>query len=552
MAGTPEDAKQAALSDAWGLVHGEAKRLEETGIGALFASDGERFDRLSATHEDLLVDFSKERLDEAALDALIRLAGTAGVEDRRAAMLAGQPVNLTEGRAVLHTALRAGPDARVLVDGEDVMPTVRAVLDRFLDFAEDVRSGTYRSASGNAFTDVVNIGIGGSDLGPAMAARALAPDADGPRLHFVSNVDGSHLADTLKRLDPKTTLFIVASKTFTTQETMTNARSARAWLEAALPADAGKHFAAVSTNLAATKAFGIDDARVFGFWDWVGGRYSVWSAIGLPLAIAIGADGFRAFLAGARDMDAHFASAPLRRNLPVLLALIGIWRRNALGLPTVALIPYDQRLDRFAAYVQQLDMESNGKRVTREGVPVTRATGPIIWGEPGTNAQHSFFQLLHQGTDVIPVDFIASASARDGLPGHQSLLLANCLAQARALAFGRSEEEVRKLMRAQGRSPAEIDKLAPHRTFPGNRPSTVILQSELNPFTLGRLIALFEHKVFVQGAIWNVNSYDQWGVELGKEFAGSLGPLVAGEASDTSGLDASTIGLLGYLSSSKD
>ncbi|WP_260513640.1 glucose-6-phosphate isomerase [Stappia sediminis] len=547
MAGTPQDARQAALSDAWSLVHGEASRLRPIHLSGLFAEDDKRFERLSATLDDLLIDYSKEKLDEAALDALIALAQAADVEVRREAMFSGEPINLTEGRAVLHTALRAGADAKVMVDGEDVMPKVRETLDRFLAFAEDVRSGKYAAADGKPFTDVVNIGIGGSDLGPAMAVRALAPDADGPRLHFVSNVDGAHLADTVKTLDPARTLFIVASKTFTTLETMTNARSARAWVEAKLGQDAGKHFAAVSTNLDATADFGIDEARVFGFWDWVGGRYSIWSSIGLPLAIAIGAEGFRKFLAGAEAMDRHFREAPLSENLPVLLALVGIWRRNALDLPTVALIPYDQRLDRFAAYVQQLDMESNGKRVTHEGEPPHSETGPIIWGEPGTNAQHSFFQLLHQGTDVIPVDFMAAVNARNGMEGHHNLLLANCLAQARALAFGRSEEDVRAAMAKKGASAEEIDKLAPHRTFPGDRPSTVILYDRLDPYTLGRLIALFEHKVFVQGAIWNVNSYDQWGVELGKELAGQLAPLVSGEATNTAGLDASTKGLLSRL-----
>ncbi len=540
MAASSPDTIAAALA-------ADATRLNGIHLRDLFAGDASRFERFSAGIDDLFIDFSKEKIDEKALDTLIRLAETSRVEAKRDAMFKGEPINLTEGRAVLHTALRAGKDARIIVDGEDVMPKVHETLDRFLAFADDVRSGAYSAADGKPFSDVVNIGIGGSDLGPAMVVGALAPDADGPRLHFVSNVDGAHLHDTLKHLNPARTLFIVASKTFTTQETMTNARSARAWAEATLGGDVGRHFSAVSTNLAATKAFGISDACVFGFWDWVGGRYSVWSAIGLPVAIAIGGAKFRAFLAGAESMDRHFATAPLSENLPVLLALIGIWRRNALGLPTVALIPYDQRLSRFAAYVQQLDMESNGKGVTREGAPVTSATGPVIWGEPGTNAQHSFFQLLHQGTNVIPVDFITAREPRDSLPGHHALLLANCLAQSRALAFGRSEDEVRAAMQAQGKSSAEIDKLAPHRTFPGDRPSTTILHKSLTPFALGRLIALFEHKVFVQGAIWNVNSYDQWGVELGKEFAGSLAPLFSGDSADTSGLDGSTIGLLAQL-----
>jgi glucose-6-phosphate isomerase len=407
-----------------------------------------------------------------------------------------------------------------------------------------VRAGAAAGAGGR-FADVINIGIGGSDLGPAMAARALRPDCDGPRLHFVSNVDGAHFADTAADLDPARTLVIVSSKTFTTLETMANARLARDWL--------GEHaagqMAAVSTNLAACAEFGIPETRVFGFWDWVGGRYSLWSAIGLSLAIGIGAERFRAFLGGAAAMDRHFREAPLGRNLPVLLALAGIWRRNAMGWPTVALIPYDQRLERFPAYVQQLDMESNGKRVTLDGRAVATATGAVIWGEPGTNAQHSFFQLLHQGTDVVPVDFIAAARGRAADPGHHALLLANCLAQGQALAFGRTAEEVRAEMTAAGKPADEIARLVPHRTFPGDRPSITILFRELDPFALGRLIALFEHKVFVQGAIWGVNSFDQWGVELGKAMAGALIPALrdGAAAAPLTGADASTHGLVARI-----
>ncbi|MEO1471562.1 MAG: glucose-6-phosphate isomerase [Pseudomonadota bacterium] len=455
-------------------------------------------------------------------------------------MAAGEAVNLTEGRAVLHMALR-GTVAPAVEGVDEVAPT----LERFLAFAEAVRTGRAAGAGG-AYTDVVSIGIGGSDLGPAMAVRALTPDVDGPRVHFVSNVDGAHLTDTLKGLDPARTLVIVASKTFTTLETMANARSAKAWLAGAVgEGQAGAQMAAVSTNLAGTADFGIDPGRVFGFRDWVGGRYSIWSAIGLPLAIAIGAEGFRAFLRGAAVMDRHFMEAPLEANLPVLYALAGVWRRNALGMGTVALIPYDQRLDRFAAYVQQLDMESNGKRIARDGAPVARATGPVIFGEPGTNAQHSFFQLMHQGTDIVPVDFLLAAEAREDLGQHHALLQANCLAQGAAFAFGKTEGEVRAEMAAAGVGPGEIDRLAAHRTFPGNRPSTTILYRRLDPFTLGRLIALFEHKVFVQGAIWGVNSYDQWGVELGKALAKGLIPaLTEGAAVET---DASTAALLSRI-----
>lgn len=518
---------------SWRNVHDNAERLKPVHLRRLFEEDPARVDRLTFALDDLTIDLSKEKIDAGALDALLDLARAAGVEALRDRMAAGEPINVTEDRAVLHMALRGGAAAPA---GDDVAET----LDRFLAFAEDVRSGAVAGASG-PFTDVVNIGIGGSDLGPAMAARALEPDRDGPRLHFVSNVDGAHLADTVAGLDPARTLVIICSKTFTTLETMANGRLARDWLGAC----AEGQMAAVSTNLEGCAEFGVPAERVFGFWDWVGGRYSLWSAIGLALAIGIGAEKFRAFLAGAAAMDWHFLDAPLERNLPVLLALAGVWRRNAMGCPTVALIPYDQRLDRFAAYVQQLDMESNGKRVTRDGAPIPHASGPVIWGEPGTNAQHSFFQLLHQGADVIPVDFIAAAKPRAADAGHHELLLANCLAQGQALAFGRTGEEVAAEMRAAGKDEDEIARLVPHRTFPGDRPSTTILHREMDPFALGRLIALFEHKVFVQGAIWGVNSYDQWGVELGKVLAGALIPAlrdgVAVEA------DASTLALIARL-----
>ncbi|SMF29601.1 glucose-6-phosphate isomerase [Tistlia consotensis] len=522
-----------ALDRAWRAVRAEAERLRPIHLRELFAADAGRFGGLCFRLDDLTIDLSKEKLDGQALAALVELARAAGVEALRDALVAGEPVNLTEERAVLHMALRGGAEPPA---GDDVAGT----LDRFLGFAEAVRRGEVAGAGGPV-SDVVNIGIGGSDLGPAMAARALSPDRDGPRLHFVSNVDGAHLADTVADLDPARTLVIVSSKTFTTLETMANARLARDWLGP----HAERQMAAVSTNLAGCAAFGIPAERVFGFWDWVGGRYSLWSAIGLSLAIGIGAARFRAFLAGAAAMDQHVREAPLARNLPVLLGLVGIWRRNALGWPTVALIPYDQRLERFPAYVQQLDMESNGKRVTRDGRPVATATGPVIWGEPGTNAQHSFFQLLHQGTDVVPVDFVAAARPRRADPEHHALLLANCLAQGQALAFGRSAEEVEAEMTAAGRSPEEIARLVPHRTFPGDRPSTTILFGELDPFSLGRLIALFEHKVFVQGAIWDVNSYDQWGVELGKALAGALIPALRDDAPLAG--DASTRGLVGRI-----
>ncbi len=517
-----------------------AARLEATTLRDLFARDPDRFSRFSAALDDLTLDFSKEKIDAEALDALLALAEARGVAARRDAMAAGEAVNETEGRAALHMALR-GSVAPEIAGVAEVAPT----RDRFLAFAEDVRAGRYAGPDG-PFTDVVNIGIGGSDLGPAMAARALAPDADGPTAHFVSNVDGAHFTDVSRRLDPRRTLVIVASKTFTTQETMTNALSARDWIASAVGAEAaGGHFAAVSTNLPACAEFGVPESRVFGFWDWVGGRYSMWGAIGLPLAVAIGAERFRAFLDGAAAMDRHFLTAPLAENLPVLYALIGVWRRNAMGWPTVALIPYDQRLDRLPAYVQQLDMESNGKRVRLDGSPIADATGPVIWGEPGTNAQHSFFQLIHQGADVIPVDFIAAAAPRERLGDHHAKLLANVLAQSAALAFGLTEGEVRAQMAQAGKAPDEIDRLAPHRTFPGDRPSTTILHRSLDPYALGRLVALFEHKVFVQAALWGINPFDQWGVELGKALAKDLLPAV--ERGDGAGFDASTAGLLGRI-----
>lgn len=534
--------------DAWNIVSQHYDRLRDVTLKELFAQDPNRFSVLSRELDDLTVDFSKERLDAEALDALLSLCSAAGVEDRRAEMFAGAHINMTEDRAVMHTALRARAEDGLTVDGTKTSDVVDPVLEAFLSFADQVRAGDVQSANGSRFTDVVNIGIGGSDLGPVMVARALSPyQGQGPRVHFVSNVDGAHLRDVTSDLDPATTLVIVASKTFTTQETMANAGAARAWLSEAVGDDkAGQNLAALSTNLDATSQFGIPSERVFGFWDWVGGRYSVWSAIGLSVALSVGGAAFRAFLDGARAMDTHFQEAPANQNLPILLALVGVWRRNLMGCPTVALIPYDQRLERFPAYVQQLDMESNGKQTTLSGDAVVRATGPVIWGEPGTNAQHSFFQLIHQGTDVIPVDFIVGAKAGSDLDEQHTMLLANCLAQSEALAFGKSGDEVQAEMTAKGIDANEVERLVPHRTFPGNRPSTTILHKTLDAYTLGRLIALFEHKVFVQGAIWGINSYDQWGVELGKALAQELIPIVSG-AQTADGKDSSTAGLVGRI-----
>jgi glucose-6-phosphate isomerase len=444
-----------------------------------------------------------------------------------------------------HVALRAPSDAVFTVDGRNVVPDVHEVLGRFCAFAENIRTGEIRGFAADRFTDVVNIGIGGSDLGPAMAVAALTPyRGDGPRLHFVSNVDGAHLSDTLATLDAERTLFIVASKTFTTSETMTNAASARAWLAYRLGEEGvGDHFAALSTNLEKVAEFGIKPERVFGFWDWVGGRYSVWSAIGLPLAISIGAENFRAFLAGARAMDEHFRDAPLQANMPAILGLLGIWYRNVWDFRTHAVLPYDQRLNRFAAHLQQLDMESNGKRVTRVGQLVEYRTGPIVWGEPGTNGQHAFFQLLHQGTEIVPADFLLAAEPREEMGDHHAKLVANCLAQTEALAFGKTEDEARAELQKSGLEGEALEQLVLHKVFPGNRPTNTLIYRRLDPFTLGALIALYEHRVFVQGVVWNVNSFDQWGVELGKALASRLLTVVR-DGGGAEELDSSTRGLV--------
>lgn len=530
----------AALEAAW------AERAHQP-LRDLF-EDPERFEALSATCGDLLLDLSKTALTRDSLALLLDLIRASGLEARRAAMFAGEPINSTEHRAVLHVALR---DADLVHQNEDestIATGVRVTLQALAAFAEAVRAGALTGFTGRAFTDVVNIGIGGSDLGPAMATLALAPYHDGPRCHFVSNVDGAHLADVLRGLSPATTLFIVASKTFTTVETMANAESARAWITGGLGAQAvGDHFAAVSTALDKVAAFGIRPERIFGFWDWVGGRYSLWSAIGLPVMLAVGAATFTEFLAGGAAMDRHFRNTPLARNLPVLLAAVGLWHRNVCLYPTRAIIPYDQRLARLPAYLQQLDMESNGKSVTLSGHPVTRPTGPIVWGEPGTNAQHAFFQLLHQGTDVVPVDFLIAARGHEPeLAAHQHLLIANCLAQSEALMRGRTLAEARAQLAARGLEDAEVEALAPHRVFAGNRPSITLAYEQLDAFTLGRLIALYEHRVFVEAAVWGINAFDQWGVELGKEMATELLAAAKGGAAPADVSD-STLGVLAHL-----
>ena len=517
-------------------------------IAELFAQDTGRFPRLTLRLDDLLFDYSKHRLTDATLAHLITLARAAHLEEKRAAFFSGAKINNTEQRPALHMALRNFSGKPVLVDGKDVMPDIFAMREKLYAFARGIRDGSLRGATGKPFTDVVNIGIGGSDLGPAMAARALSPFAKkGLTLHFVSNVDGADLADTLNRLDLATTLFIISSKTFTTQETMTNAQSARARVASALGEKAvGDHFAAVSTKLDLVEKFGIRSDRVFGFWDWVGGRYSLWSSIGLALAISIGPEHFDDFLRGGHEVDDHFLQAPLHENIPVLMGLIGIWYRNVWGFGAHAVIPYDQRLVRFPAYLQQLDMESNGKSVTRAGAPVSMATAPVIWGEPGTNGQHAFFQMLHQGTDVIPIDFLVAAEPIAADTHHHQLLFANCLAQSEALMRGRSREDVEAILRKQGLSQAEVAALAPHKVFAGNRPSSLFVYRRLDPRMLGRLVALYEHKVFVQSTVWDINAFDQWGVELGKELCNRLTPIVADDKADTSALDASTAGLIAY------
>ena len=524
--------------------HREALLYAST--ASLFETDRERFATFHATLGDLTFDYSKQRLTAETLRLLAALARAADFDARRAALFGGEAVNLTEGRAALHMALRNLSGSPMRAQGKDVMPEVIAVREKVAAFAEAVRSGAIRGARGDVFTDVVNIGIGGSDLGPAMAARALAPYAKpGLSTHFVSNVDGADIGDTLKSLDLGKTLFIVSSKTFTTQETMTNAQSARAAVSAALgEAAVGDHFAAVSTKLDLVAKFGIRPDRIFGFWDWVGGRYSIWSSIGLALVIAIGAKGFEDFLRGAEDVDTHFQHTPIENNIPALMGLIGVWNHNVWKHETLAVIPYDQRLGRFSAYLQQLEMESNGKSVTREGAPADMDTAPVIWGEPGTNGQHAFFQMLHQGAQIVPIDFLVAAEPTDADAHHHALLVANCLAQSQAMMLGRSRAEVEALLRKQGMAEEAIAKLSPHKVFAGDRPSSTLMYKSLTPYALGRLIALYEHKVFTQSVIWDINAFDQWGVELGKEMANDLAPVVEDASKPLDGLNGSTAGLI--------
>ncbi len=532
---------------AWHALSRHHAEIAPVTMRALFAADPDRFAKFSLRQDDLLLDYSKNRVTDKTMGLLFDLAREADVEGWRARMFAGEAINSTENRAVLHVALRNRSGRPMKVGGSDVMPLVNGVLAQMKDFCAAIHGGAWRGAAGDKITDIVNIGIGGSDLGPLMAAEALAPyRIAGITSHFVSNVDASHLHATLKTCQPATTLFIIASKTFTTQETLANARTARDWLTKEMGDDAvPSHFVALSTNAEAVAAFGIDVANMFAFWDWVGGRYSLWSAIGLSIALAVGFERFEEMLAGAHEMDEHFRAAPLERNLPVVMALLGVWYVNFFAADTHAVLPYDQYLHRLAAYLQQADMESNGKGVTRDGTPVDYATGPILFGEPGTNGQHAFYQLIHQGPRLIPCDFIAAARSQNPIGEHQAMLLANFFAQTEALMKGRTALEARAELSAAGLSGDALDAAVPHRVFTGNRPTNSILYRTLDPRTLGRLIALYEHKIFVQGILWQINSYDQWGVELGKKLAGAILPELADDKPVTSH-DSSTNGLIGY------
>ena len=512
---------------AWQALQKHFDEMKDVTIADLFAKDGDRFSKFSATFDDqMLVDYSKNRITEETLAKLQDLAKECDLAGAIKSMFSGEKINRTENRAVLHVALRNRSNTPILVDGKDVMPEVNAVLEKMKTFSEAIISGEWKGYTGKAITDVVNIGIGGSDLGPYMVTEALRPYKNHLNMHFVSNVDGTHIAEVLKKVNPETTLFLVASKTFTTQETMTNAHSARDWFLKAAGDEkhVAKHFAALSTNAKAVGEFGIDTANMFEFWDWVGGRYSLWSAIGLSIVLSIGFDNFVELLSGAHAMDKHFSTTPAEKNLPVLLALIGIWYNNFFGAETEAILPYDQYMHRFAAYFQQGNMESNGKYVDRNGNVVDYQTGPIIWGEPGTNGQHAFYQLIHQGTKMVPCDFIAPAITHNPLSDHHQKLLSNFFAQTEALAFGKSREVVEQEYRDQGKDPATLDYVVPFKVFEGNRPTNSILLREITPFSLGALIALYEHKIFTQGVILNIFTFDQWGVELGKQLANRILP----------------------------
>jgi glucose-6-phosphate isomerase len=534
---------------AWAALEEHRKSIGDLRIQELFDRDSGRFERCSIALDSFFFDYSKNLVTGETMELLVRLARDAGVAEAAKDMLSGRRINWTENRAVLHTALRNRSSSPVEVDGVDVMPAVNAVLDKMRRFSDEVRSGGWRGATGRPIRTVVNIGIGGSDLGPVMITEALGAYHDGPGVRFVSNVDATDFVESTRDLDPAETLFVVASKTFTTQETMTNAHTARRWLVGSLgEAAVAKHFVALSTNLDAVGAFGIDPANAFEFWDWVGGRYSSWSAIGLTIAVAVGFDRFCELLEGAHLMDRHFAEAPLEENIPVVMGLLGVWYANFFGARSHAVLPYDQYLHRFPAYLQQGDMESNGKAVDRDGRRVSYTTGPVIWGEPGTNGQHAFFQLIHQGTQLIPCDFIGAVNPAHPVGDHHVKLMANFFAQTEALMRGKTEAEVRAELKAQGLDDGAVDALAPHKVFPGNRPTNTILLDRLTPRSLGMLVAAYEHKIFVQGVIWRINSFDQWGVELGKVLAKTIlaeeEALLAGDSVDLGHHDGSTAGLL--------
>ncbi len=531
---------------AWKALQEHQTVLASVEMRDLFQNDPQRFERFSLRLDDLLLDFSKNRITEKTLGLLYDLARQMGLSGWIEKMFSGERINSTEDRAVLHIALRNRSNRPIVVDGHDVMPDINAVLKHMREWTDAVRSGQWRGYTGKPITDIVNIGIGGSDLGPVMVTEALkAYSRRDLKIHFVSNVDGTHIAETVRELNPETTLFIIASKTFTTQETLTNAHSARSWFlqTARDQAHVAKHFVALSTNEAAVHEFGIAPENMFEFWDWVGGRYSLWSAIGLPIAVSIGMDNFEELLTGAHLMDEHFRTAPLEKNLPATLALLGLWYNNFWEADTQAILPYDQYLHRFAAYFQQGDMESNGKSVARDNLPCDWSTGPVIWGEPGTNGQHAFYQLIHQGTKLIPCDFLAPVETHNPLGEHHEILLSNFFAQTEALMKGKTAEEVRVELKGSKLSPEAIDKLVPHKVFTGNRPTNSILFQKLTPRTLGSLLALYEHKIFTQGILWNINSFDQWGVELGKQLAKAILPELKGSAAVTSH-DSSTNGLI--------
>jgi len=538
-------------SRAWKALAAHAVQMQQVHMRELFAADPDRFKRFSRLFagDDILVDFSKNIITDETLALLLGLARERDVAGWTKRMFSGEKINNTEHRAVLHTALRNRSERPVILDGHDVMPDVRHVLERMRRFTEAVRTGAWKGGTGKAITDIVNIGIGGSDLGPQMVTQALTPfGRDGLHMHFVSNVDGTHMVETLRHLHRETTLFVIVSKTFTTQETIANARTARDWFltRGGTKTAVAKHFVAVSTNAEAVSAFGIDTDNMFEFWDWVGGRYSLWSAVGLSIALSIGMDQFEELLAGAHAMDEHFRTAPMEENIPVILGMLGIWYDNFFGADTHAILPYDQYMHRFPAYFQQGDMESNGKRVNRDGEPVDYATGPIIWGEPGTNGQHAFYQLIHQGTRLIPADFLAPVESKNPVGRHHPMLLSNFFAQTEALMRGKHEDEVRAELTEAGLSGEALEALVPHKVFPGNRPTNSILFQKLTPHTLGALIAMYEHKIFVQSVIWGINAFDQWGVELGKELARKV-LTELDDFDEVKGHDCSTNGLINYF-----